>query len=80
MRRSEGDADGEDVRETRDLIGARPVLGSPLVEGLCRVVGVDLHEAIRRKELLADVSAGGVVGLQIHASEGRQQHGEVELE
>ena len=60
------------------LVSTRPVLGPPLLERFARVVGVDLHEPIGGEQLVGDVRPVGVVGVEIHPAERREQHGEVE--
>ena len=78
MRWGKGDANGEDVRVTGHLVGARPVLGPPFLERLARVVGVHFHEPVGGEQLVGDVGSLRIVRVEWDAAEGRQQHGEVE--
>src|ERR1035437_6508712 len=61
-------------------IRPRPVLGTPLLERLRGVVGVDLKESVRGEDLRGDLIAVAVERQQVSATKRRQQHGEVEVE
>jgi hypothetical protein len=80
VRRGEGDPDPEHAGVPGGLVSLRPVLGTPLVSALRRVVRVDFQEAARGEQVRGDIGPGPVVRLQVGAPERRQQHGEIEGE
>src|ERR1019366_8560327 len=80
VRRRKGDADAEQVRILGRHIRSRPVLGTPFLERLRGVVGVDLKESVRGEDVRGDLIAVAVEREQVRATERRQQHREVEVE
>lgn len=78
VRRSESDAGRKEVRVGRALIDSRPVGGSPLFEGLLRVVGIHLHEAVGGEDLFGDFGMISGIGFDADSGEWGKQHSHVE--